>query len=129
MCSNIKVFIEDGILIAKIKGEIDNSVTKEFREVIDTNILKNNLKYLIIDFEEVKFVDSSGIGFIIGRYNLMKKEKGFIILSNINYYCEKIFKISGILRLINSYSSLEEAKKEVLYNESYRIKIQCEFKK
>ena len=123
MCSNIKVFIEDGILIAKIKGEIDNSVTKEFREVIDTNILKNNLKYLIIDFEEVKFVDSSGIGFIIGRYNLMKKEKGFVVLSNVNYYCEKIFKISGILRLINSYSSLEEAKREVIHNESYRIKI------
>lgn len=123
MCSNIKVFIEDGILIAKINGEIDNSVTKEFREVIDTNIIKNNLKYLIIDFEEVKFVDSSGIGFIIGRYNLMKKEKGFVVLSNVNYYCEKIFKISGILRLINSYSSLEEAKMEVIHNESYRIKI------
>lgn len=123
MHSDIQVYEEDGILIAKIKGEIDNSVTKKFREVIDTNILKNNIKYLIIDFEEVKFVDSSGIGFIIGRYNLMKREKGFIVLSNINYYCEKIFKISGILRLINSYSSLEEAKKEVLYNESYRIKI------
>ena len=123
MHSDIQVYEEDGILIAKIKGEIDNSVTKNFREVIDTNIIKNNIKYLIIDFEEVKFVDSSGIGFIIGRYNLMKREKGFIVLSNINYYCEKIFKISGILRLINSYSSLEEAKKEVLYNESYRIKI------
>lgn len=123
MHSDIQVYEEDGILIAKIKGEIDNSVTKNFREVIDTNILKNNIKYLIIDFEDVKFVDSSGIGFIIGRYNLMKREKGFIVLSNINYYCEKIFKISGILRLINSYSSLEEAKKEVLYNESYRIKI------
>ena len=123
MHSDIQVYEEDGILIAKIKGEIDNSVTKNFREVIDTNILKNNIKYLIIDFEDVKFVDSSGIGFIIGRYNLMKKEKGFIILSNINYYCEKIFKISGILRLINSYSSLEEAKREVIHNESYRIKI------
>lgn len=123
MRSDIYVYEEDGILIAKIKGEIDNSVTKNFREVIDTNIIKNNIKYLIIDFEDVKFVDSSGIGFIIGRYNLMKREKGFIVLSNINYYCEKIFKISGILRLINSYASLDEAKKEVLYNESYRIKI------
>ena len=123
MHSDIQVYEEDGILIAKIKGEIDNSVTKNFREVIDTNIIKNNIKYLIIDFEEVKFVDSSGIGFIIGRYNLMKREKGFIVLSNINYYCEKIFKISGILRLINSYNSVDEAKKEVLYNESYRIKI------
>lgn len=123
MRSDIYVYEEDGILITKIKGEIDNSVTKNFREVIDTNIIKNNIKYLIIDFEDVKFVDSSGIGFIIGRYNLMKREKGFIVLSNINYYCEKIFKISGILRLINSYASLDEAKKEVLYNESYRIKI------
>ena len=123
MRSDIYVYEEDGILIAKIKGEIDNSVTKNFREVIDTNIIKNNIKYLIIDFEDVNFVDSSGIGFIIGRYNLMKREKGFIVLSNINYYCEKIFKISGILRLINSYTSLDEAKKEVLYNESYRIKI------
>ena len=42
MHSDIQVYEEDGILIAKIKGEIDNSVTKNFREVIDTNILKNN---------------------------------------------------------------------------------------
>ena len=64
MHSDILVYEEDGILIAKIKGEIDNSVTKNFREVIDTNILKNNIKYLIIDFEDVKFVDSSGIGLL-----------------------------------------------------------------
>ncbi|MBQ9730533.1 MAG: anti-sigma factor antagonist [Bacilli bacterium] len=123
MNTNIKLYEENGILIAKINGEIDNSVTKEFREEIDKKILSLNLKYLIIDFGNVSFVDSSGIGFIIGRYNLMKKEKGFIILTNINYYCEKIFKISGILRLIKSYKTLEEAIKEVSNNESYRIKI------
>lgn len=123
MHTNIETYEEKGILIVKIAGEIDNSVTQLFRETIDKKILSSNLKYLIIDFKNVSFVDSSGIGFIIGRYNLMKKEKGFIVLSNINYYCEKIFKISGILRLINSYKTLEEAKKEVLSNESYRIKI------
>ncbi len=123
MHTNIETYEENGILIVKIAGEIDNSVTQLFRETIDKKILSSNLKYLIIDFKYVSFVDSSGIGFIIGRYNLMKKEKGFIVLSNINYYCEKIFKISGILRLINSYKTLEEAKKEVLSNESYRIKI------
>lgn len=123
MQAKLETYEENGILIAKINGEIDNYVVKDFRERIDKNILVNNLKYLIIDFENVSFVDSSGIGFIIGRYNLMKKEKGFIVLSNINSYCQKIFKISGILRLINSYDTLEIAKQEVLNNESFRIKI------
>lgn len=123
MNTNMKLYEEDGILIVKINGEIDNSVTKDFREEIDKTILSKNIKYLIVDFEKVSFVDSSGIGFIIGRYNLMKKEKGFIVLTNINYYCEKIFKISGILRLIRSYKTIKEAKEEVLTNESYRIKI------
>ena len=123
MQSKIKVYEENKILIAMISGEVDNFVTKKFRETIDYEILSKNLKGLIIDFGNVSFVDSSGIGFVIGRYNLMKKESGFIVLSGLNDYCEKIFKISGIFRLINHYSSLEEAKEEVNSNESYRIKI------
>lgn len=123
MQAKLETYKENGILIAKINGEIDNYVVKEFREKIDQSILINNLKYLIIDFENVSFIDSSGIGFVIGRYNLMKKEKGFIVLCNINSYCEKIFKISGILRLINIFDTLEIAKQEVLNNESFRIKI------
>jgi len=123
MNAKIDVVIENEVVIAKISGEIDNSVTRVYREEIDSLILSKNLKHLIIDFKEVSFVDSSGIGFIIGRYNLMKREKGYIAICNINDYCKKIFTISGILRLINSFSSLEEAKKEVFKSEPHRIKI------
>lgn len=123
MKSFIEIYEENDLLIAKINGEIDNYVTKEFREKIDFAVLSKNIKYLIIDFKNVSFVDSSGIGFIIGRYNLMKREKGFIALCDLNDYCTKIFKISGIFRLINNYRSLDEAKKEIVNNESYRIKI------
>lgn len=123
MKTNINIYEENNILIAKINGEVDNFVTKNFREQIDYQVLTRNVKYLIIDFQDVSFVDSSGIGFVIGRYNLMKKEKGIIVLSGLNEYCEKIFKISGIYRLINCYKTLDIAKKEVTNNESHRVKI------
>ena len=123
MKTNINIYEENNILIAKINGEVDNFVTKNFREQIDYQVLTRNVKYLIIDFQDVSFVDSSGIGFVIGRYNLMKKEKGIIVLSGLNEYCEKIFKISGIYRLINCYKTLDIAKKEVMNNDSHRVKI------
>ena len=119
----MEMFIKRDILYLRIEGEFDQSSVMKFKYKIIELIEKYRIKHVVFNFRKLNFMDSSGIGFIIGRYNLMKREKGFIVLSNINYYCEKIFKISGILRLINSYSSLEEAKKEVLYNESYRIKI------
>ena len=123
MESKINVYEKDGVLIAIMKGEIDNYVTRAYREIIDTKILSNDLKYLVLDFKDVSFVDSSGIGFIIGRYNLMKKENGIIFLSGLSDYCEKIFMISGIYRLIKCYKTLDIAKKEMINHESYRIKI------
>ena len=123
MKTNINIYEENNILIARINGEVDNFVTKDFREQIDYQILNKNLKHLIIDFQDVSFVDSSGIGFVIVRYNLMKKENGIIFLSGLSDYCEKIFMISGIYRLIKCYKTLDIAKKEMINHESYRIKI------
>ena len=123
MKTNINIYEENNILIARINGEVDNFVTKDFREQIDYQILNKDLKHLIIDFQDVSFVDSSGIGFVIGRYNLMKKENGIIFLSGLSDYCEKIFMISGIYRLIKCYKTLDIAKKEMINHESYRIKI------
>ena len=57
------------------------------------------MKYLIIDFEEVKFVDSSGIGFIIGRYNYLKKLNGNIILCCMNEQIRRLVMISGLARI------------------------------
>lgn len=123
MHAKLRLEKKEEFLIARLEGEIDNSVTKGYREKIDQLVLYDDYKYLILDFKDVSFVDSSGIGFIIGRYNLMKREQGYIFLSGLNEFCMKIFKISGILRLINSFSSVEDVINEVRDNESYRVKI------
>lgn len=123
MKTELKIINVDGVAVVYLKGDIDNSVTVSFREQVDNYIIRNNIKGLILDFKEVSFVDSSGIGFIIGRYNLMKKESGFIRLSSVNSNCYKIFYISGITRLINCFENVDDALRKGNLDESYRIKI------
>ena len=53
-------------LVAKLDGEIDQSNATEIREKIDREISLNNMKNLVLDFDKVTFMDSSGIGMLIG---------------------------------------------------------------
>lgn len=123
MKQNLTISEVENVAVMYLKGDIDNSVTFYLREEIDSYIIKNNPKGVILDFKEVSFVDSAGIGFIIGRYNLTKKLKAYIRLSGVNDYCSKIFQISGIFRLIHCYDDVNKALKDERSYESYRIKI------
>ena len=58
---------------AYLDGEIDHHTASVMRNEIDSSIEKNMPSMLILDFRDVTFMDSSGIGFIIGRYNQLKK--------------------------------------------------------
>ena len=61
-------------------------------------------KKVIFDFENVKFMDSAGIGLIIGRYKQIKSIGGKMELINVNEKIKKIFEMSGILKIINIVS-------------------------
>lgn len=95
-------FIESGQeLVIKLKGELDHHGADETRSVIDEKISNDNYNKIIIDFGNLDFIDSSGIGFVIGRYKIIRKQGGEIEIINANKKVRKILDMSGIGKIIN----------------------------
>ncbi len=81
---------------AHILGEIDHHCAKDIREAIDIEIEKDFPELLILDFKDVSFMDSSGIGLVMGRYKLAKSLNCDIKLINLSSHIKKVMKLAGI---------------------------------
>ena len=68
---------------------------------IDTAIQDKSPKKLILDFSGVTFMDSSGVGLVMGRYRNMKERGGKVSLANMPEYIEKVMDLAGMDRLLN----------------------------
>ncbi len=106
--------IDNNILIVSINGEIDHHTAEEIRNDIERKFYNANVKNMIFDFSNVTFMDSSGIGMIIGRYKYVKNFGGNVVVCNVNNTFDRIFKISGLYKIIKCYKNREEAVKAVL---------------
>ena len=95
------------ILIFKINEEIDDYKVQEMRRKADYEIQRYMPRKVIFDFNNVSFMDSAGIGFIIGRYKLVNLIGGKVELANLTNSIRKIFDMSGILRLIPEMETTE----------------------
>lgn len=96
-------------LIVKLKGELDHHTSEDLRKKIDQQYYKNNLLNIVLDLRGLSFMDSSGIGLIMGRYKNCMERKGKIYVISTNPYIDRILKMSGLLKIVNTYSSIDEA--------------------
>ena len=86
-------------LTAYLSGDIDHHTAKAIREEIDNEIDASKPSLLILDFGEVTFMDSSGIGLVMGRFRKMQAVEGEIQIINTPLYIAKVMRISGIEKL------------------------------
>ena len=91
---------EDKRLIFKMNEDIDECVAQKIRRKLDNEIERHMPKEIIFDFNNVSFMDSAGIGLIIGRYKLANMLGGKVEVANMTTPVRKIFEMSGILRII-----------------------------
>ncbi|MDE6182577.1 MAG: anti-sigma factor antagonist [Eubacteriales bacterium] len=99
----------ENILLVKFFGEIDHHYTEEIREKIDREFAKSYAKNILFDFSDVDFMDSSGIGMIIGRYKLTKEIGGETLAFGLKDSAKRIFEMSGLLKLIPIFKTKEDA--------------------
>ncbi len=97
----VKIEKNLGCIVAILDGDIDHHTAKNVRESIDCEVEKIRPKILRLDFKNVSFMDSSGIGLIMGRYKLMKLLNGKLEIVNVSKRIERIIKLSGIYKLKN----------------------------
>jgi len=93
------VRIENGVLRVLLEGEIDHHSARLMRETIDTAAEKCRPQKMILDFKGVTFMDSSGIGLILGRHQLMGSLGGTLEVVNPNRNVERMVRLAGVGRL------------------------------
>ena len=97
---NVKTVYDSGTLTALLSGDIDHHNARQMRRIIDGDIEICRPDKLVLDFRRVRFMDSSGIGLIMGRCRLMSLCGGSVDIVNVPQTIERIINLSGIRTIV-----------------------------
>lgn len=97
----------DGALTVFIESDIDHHNAIGIREEIDALIESSRPRELTLDFQSVDFMDSSGIGLMLGRYKRIKSYGGSMAVENLNRRCERIAAMSGVFGFIKNKGEVD----------------------
>lgn len=90
---------EGSVLTAALVGELDHHTAADLRERIDTAVLSCRPRRLTLDLTKLTFMDSSGIGLIMGRYRLIASMDGKMHLIGTNPRMERMIRLAGLDKL------------------------------
>ena len=91
---------EDKLLLIQITEEIDHHTTEKLRRKMDYEITRFMPRKVMFDFSKVSFMDSAGIGLLIGRYKLAKMLGSSTKIINASQAVKKVLEMSGVVRII-----------------------------
>lgn len=95
----VKLCVSDNEVFAYLLGDIDHHTAKEMREKIDSAVQRIQAKSLMLDFSDVQFMDSSGIGLVMGRYRLVSSYGGTLTILNASSRIRKMMCLAGMDKL------------------------------
>ncbi len=96
---NVTIETSGNLMIAYLIGELDHHTAEDIRNKIDNAISYKKPNHLILDFKNITFMDSSGIGLVMGRYRLMQNHKGSVEIRNVTSQTKKIMELAGLGRI------------------------------
>ena len=92
-------YLQDRQLTVALTGEIDHHCAKEYMQHISEKIESYTPAVCVLVFQEVTFMDSSGIGLVMGRFRLMQENDGKVVLQNLPAPIRKVMKLAGLDKL------------------------------
>ncbi|NLM98314.1 MAG: anti-sigma factor antagonist [Halanaerobiaceae bacterium] len=110
---DISTDLVGNVLIARIRGELDISTVPLFKKRIVSKTEDGNVKNLVLNLKGVTFIDSSGLGAILGRYRSLQKKDGRVLLVGLVPQVKKILTMAGVLTVMNEYKSEESALRDI----------------
>lgn len=96
----LKIYNDGRRITAALDGDIDHHSARELRAALDEVIAYSRPEVLILDFENVGFMDSSGIGLILGRLKSVRAVGGEILIKNARREIAEVIGLSGLSKLI-----------------------------
>lgn len=101
--------VHDNMLVIRLKADLDHHTALAVRETADTLLTRSQAKNILFDFTGVDFMDSSGIGVIMGRYRQVIFKGGRVGVMGVGENVNRIFAFSGLYKIVERYHSAEEA--------------------
>lgn len=101
------------LLLVKLNGELDHNSSQEVRVKMDEKIDQFNTKNVVLDFSSVSFMDSSGIGVVVGRHKKLINNGGYLSIACVSRNVDRIFELAGMYRLINKFDTVDEAVRRI----------------
>lgn len=92
--------VHDQVLIVRLDGELDHHEADLLRSIWQQKLADNNVKHVILNLEGITFMDSSGIGVLLGRYKEITQTGGELILCSVQEQVKRIFDMSGLFKII-----------------------------
>ena len=102
--------VEENCLTIYLPREVDHHNADEIRKEADAVISRNHIRYVIFDFDRTDFMDSSGIGLILGRVRQIHPINGKVYLFGGNEIIRKMLEMSGIQNVVTVLDTIEEVK-------------------
>ncbi|GIP20175.1 MULTISPECIES: anti-sigma F factor antagonist [Paenibacillus] len=87
-------------LIVRLQGELDHHTADSVRLQLDEEIARGRCKDLIFSLKSLQFMDSSGLGVILGRYKLIKQKGGRMAICDVNPPVYRLFEMSGLFKIM-----------------------------
>ncbi len=92
--------VQGNCLTVHLPEEVDHPVSEDIRKESDNIMRKKYIRIMIFDFSETMFMDSSGIGLIMGRYRAMGMRGDCIRATGVSAYIEKLLHLSGVYKFV-----------------------------
>jgi stage II sporulation protein AA (anti-sigma F factor antagonist) len=96
----IDMEIKHDVLCIRLNGELDHHTAEELREQASSAIERKNIRHIILNLEQLSFMDSSGLGVILGRYKQIKQVHGEVVVCAISPAIHRLFDMSGLFKIM-----------------------------
>lgn len=113
MSLTIELEKKEDVLCVRLDGELDHHTATQLRQEVDAALEKNELTHILLNLERLTFMDSSGLGVVLGRYKLIQTLGGEMVVCGIHPQIKRLFEMSGLFKII-SYAKTEEDALQVL---------------
>ena len=101
--------IKGRTLLIRLKEDLDHHNAVYIRETADRFMEQHPIQNVVFDFSGVEFMDSSGIGVVMGRYKQVSYVGGTVKVAGIGKNVDRIFQMSGLYKLVERFDTIEQA--------------------
>ena len=108
MSLQIETEVSGDTLIVRLSGELDHHTAELVRTQVEAE-LDRGYSNLVMNFDQLGFMDSSGLGVILGRYKRVTQAGGRMSLCSVNDQLMKLFELSGMLKILRIYKTESQA--------------------